>query len=293
MTNPINFKNMTMNIQTASKSVFLSLAAALGLSAGVASAGPLITDWTYTANTAFTAASYTSNNGCHTGNAQWITWGAAPCGLPYVGSDRSGIAISDASAKGTIQTNGAAKETNTYTHYNNPISPTAGVAPGTLTRAAVTSSLTLTAAGSTGAGVSTSISFPYQINFLETTNAGTCVVASPTPCNDIFVFSGATNNMFSVDGNNYYVSFFAGNDKLATLSDAACAAAGAASDCVGFTTVEGRANAFTFNFVITSDPIVPGGQPTNKVPEPTSVALMGLGLVAAAGARRRSQKSRA
>lgn len=284
---------MTMNIKTASKTVFLSLAVAFGLSAGVASAGPLITEWTYTANTAFTAASFTNSNGCQASNAQWITWGAAPCGLPYVGSNRSGVALSNASTNGTIQTNGAAKATNTTTHYNNPINPdAAGVAPGTLSRAIITSSLTLTALTPAGTGVSTSISLPYLINFIETPNAGNCVVTSPTPCNDIFVFSGATNNKFSFDNNNYYLSFFAGDDKLQTLSDAACAAAGSAADCVGFTTVEGHANAFTFNFVITSDPIVPGQDPTNHVPEPTSVALMGLGLIAAAGVRRR-QKARA
>ncbi len=281
-----------MNIRTASKTAFLSLAAAFGLSAGLASAGPLITEWTYTANTAFTAASFTNSNGCQSGNAQWITWGAAPCGLPYVGSNRSGLAISNPSTTGTVQTNGAAKATNTTTHYNNPIAPDAtGVAPGTLSRAIITSSLTLTALTPAGTGETTSIAFPYQINFLETTNGGTCVVASPTPCNDIFVFSGATNNRFSFDNNNYYVSFFAGDDKLQTLSDAACAAAGAAAKCIGFTTEEVRANAFTFNFVITSDPIVPGQDPTNHVPEPTSVALMGLGLIAAAGVRRR-QKAR-
>jgi hypothetical protein len=60
------------------------------------------------------------------------------------------------------------------------------------------------------------------------------------------------------------------------LSNAACADAGAANGCYGFTTVENKENRFQVSLEI-----------QNRIPEPASVGLVGLALVAMGLARRR------
>jgi hypothetical protein len=93
------------------------------------------------------------------------------------------------------------------------------------------------------------------------------------------VLIGTLNNAFTFDGNTYFVSFFDSANALSPLSAAACAAAGAAPGCIGLTTIEGQDNAFTFDMLITSRPI--------SVPEPVSVSLLGMGLLALGLSRRR------
>ena len=160
------------------------------------------------------------------------------------------------------------------THNNNPITGTS------LTNATLRVSMTLTPTNP-AAGALPLDTFDYNIVFRETPNQTPCAVASPTPCNDIFVqVSGLLNDSFDYDGQTYYVNAFPiGGGVLAPLSNSACAAAGQANGCIGFTTVEGQSNQLPFGLTISSERL--------QVPEPGSLALIGLALAGAGFISRR------
>lgn len=253
----------------------LGLIAATALAVGAASAAP-IPSWDYTVSSQFIApTTFTSGGGCTSVGSASITWGGCPSGPP--GSGRSGIGITASPQSGTLLTNGAAQPANTYTHTNNVVAD----GNATLRTATIQATLGLRA---TGSGLPfTFFSADYTVLFAETPNQTPCAAASPpnNPCNDIWVLQGSLNNSFTFGGDEYFFSFFAA-PALASLPSGVCTAAGAAPGCIGFTTVEGQPNAVGFMMALTSEPI--------SVPEPSSLALLGIGLLGFVALRRRSTR---
>ncbi len=84
------------------------------------------------------------------------------------------------------------------------------------------------------------------------------------------------NHAFTFDSENYFTSIFpltgSGLANFTPLTNAECVGAGAASACLGFTTVEGQDTTVRFAAILTSQPI--------GVPEPSALLLLGSGLIA-------------
>lgn len=253
--------------------VRLGFAAATGLAVSTASAVP-IPAWDYTVTSEFIApTSFTAGAGCTAVGGASITWGACPAGDP--GPGRSGIGISNSPRTGTIFTNLAAQPANTYTHSNNVVAN----GNATLKSATISATLGLKIQGAPDSDYVYKTA-NYKVLFAETPNEAPCAATSPAnnPCNDIWVLSGSLNNSFIIGGDEYFFSFYAA-PSLASLPLNVCTAAEAPAGCTGFTTVEGQPNAVNFLMALTSEPL--------QIPEPSSLALLGIGLLGFVGLRRR------
>ncbi|MGB1201596.1 MAG: THxN family PEP-CTERM protein [Cognaticolwellia aestuarii] len=243
----------------------------------------LVTEWGFEINSGFVNYDPSGSVDPSNTNALWnapstLTWGTS------TGSGRSSLDVGGATNgyfAGNMFTNGAAVNTVSVTHTNNPVTGTS------LNTASLADHIRLTPLTPVGTGFDVP-SLLFNINFIETTNTAPCAANSPVPCNDIFVldivgagFNPANNTLnqnFLYGGDSYNARLFI--DGLGLLTDSECAAASVASGCIGFTTVENQINTFQVALDITTE--------TFEVPETGTLAIFLVGLLSLLVSKRKA-----
>lgn len=258
---------------------------ALGLFAATSAQAAPVTTWGYSVNTQWIApTTFTGPGGTQIVSANEISWGGDNNGgdagvgnLIVGGGERSGVLVANtAPANAQVTTNGGVSPTARFSHINNPISASFG----TLLTATVQTTLTLQALNPSGPVLNLP-QLVFNINFAETSNNGNCVVGATSNCDDVFVITfGALNNSFNYDGLDYFVSIVNTSGPLNPLHPTACAAADAATPCLGFLTREGERTDVDFGILISARPV--------QIPEPGILGLLGLGMLGLFLSRRRT-----
>ena len=243
---------------------------------GTASANAeLITEWTYSVDTTIIGANFTSGGGTQVVSDYELSWGATGGSFDADPKNRSAITLDLTDASGNVMTNGAFVPSGEITHWNNSISNTFA----TLTDASISSTLTLTQFNPVG-GEMVELTTTFMVEFTETYNEddiNNCIAGSVSRCDDIFVIDAASLvDQFIVDG--YIYTVVIQPEGFGPLSNAQCAAAGAAAGCTGFTTLENTQNDASLSFAIFARP----------VSEPGTLAVIGLGLLGFGALRRKS-----
>lgn len=218
-------------------------------------------------------------------------------GDPVGSSGRSGLDITNPGSPSLVDTNGSAVGNMLITHINRPI----WSGSGSLESVILGSTLTLTPYAPGGYPGLPSATINFNINFLETPNAANpCadggangVGVNANGCSDIFVVDKSALNFafwYDLDGNPsggpyqnqlYYISFFELSTGLNPLPTAACESVLGTGNtsCMGFRTPEDAETTVQFAALITTEPV--------HIPEPGSLAILGLGLASLYAARRR------
>lgn len=272
------------------KGVTAALLGALALTgAGPASAFS-INNWDYILDNGFSAFSPAGATAV-TGNSNNVALGL-PTRLVWPSDDatQSSLGVgatlpSPGRFAGNLTTNAAPLPTVQLIHSNNPIVGTS------LSTATLLDQLQLRAAGTATYFTLTQLNF--NINFLETPNEAPCAVPGGPVCKDIFVVDAVgagfnladlsfnQNFLFTPTGEWYNAKIFL--QGINVLSDAACDAVFGNTTqrgCIGLVTDEGQNNIFQASLQISSV--------TFDVPEPGTVALLGLALLGLGATRRKA-----
>jgi hypothetical protein len=282
---------MTMNKYFKKLLLGASTVVAAGSFATSVMAGPLITNWDFTLNSAFTA--FAPDPGV-TGSADNVLLGdptKLSWGEPFGQPNQSSLSVSSESfglIEGSVVTNsGVPVPTVVLTHDNNVVL----LASPLLSTATITAVLNLEPTSPPG-GAFDLPALEFDINFRETANlasAGACQsnfgVPGATLCEDIFVLDlpagvvfgpdGSITQSFALDGNIYDVKIFITG--LGFLSDLSCSAAGSTNGCIGLITNENAFNEVQVLLAINA----------RTIPEPGILGLMGLALAGLVVLRRR------
>lgn len=258
-----------------------------------------------------TGGNFQVNTGDANTNRSALTIGTGTTGNTRIGggpvANTPGVNGINTTIGGNPDNNlGQIKNGTSFTHWNNPISSSFQ----TLRGGTIVDTLTLTPylpAGYVGGASVSAPTLTFNFSFLETPNEGSggvCAGGRAIPaagCEDLFGFNPTTlNNPFQyndvgLDGvwgtsddflRTYYASVFvldgSGNPfPISQLLPGECTAIGLGAGCFGFRTAEAAQTSAQFAFAVTTLPIV--------IPEPGSLALVGLAFAGLAGMRRRKQ----
>ena len=289
---------MRIHMLIINRAVLVATALVMVMASGATLAGPFITAWDYENDAIFSAATFTDKgpyglfppeynllfrgSPIHTDDE--LSWGKDG-GSFYPSNGRSAVTIGSGTA-GTVAGGGPATGSVVtifgdgpptdiseigiginISHWNNPISVTYDeLLSGTLL-----DSLTLTPT----AGGQTINLTPLEFNFVfnETTNAPPCAGGTAGPCADLFGILGIPNLNpgFEYDGRDYQASILltdadGGVAPIGMLLDGECGALGLGNGCLGWRTQENAITTVQFGFTI------------RAIPEPSTLALIGLGL---------------